>query len=161
LRRAAVLPLLLFCALGVRAQPQPDTTPPPPPQDASPAQTTPAEPPADEAAAPAAEPRPAPKAALPKPAVKPAAAPLPQEDPRDADLAALHAQVARLQSALDAERAAALPPPEEAAAAPRTAGTALWWVALALVLGLGCGFALGWRMLDRRVRRRYGGLRIY
>jgi hypothetical protein len=34
------------------------------------------------------------------------------------------------------------------------------------VLGTGvvmliAGFALGWRTLDRRIRRKYGGLRIY
>jgi hypothetical protein len=35
------------------------------------------------------------------------------------------------------------------------------WVGLACVLALGAGFALGWRVLDRRIRRKYGGLRIY
>jgi hypothetical protein len=35
-----------------------------------------------------------------------------------------------------------------------------------LILGdaaaaLALGFALGWRTLDRRIRRKYGGLRIY
>jgi len=28
-------------------------------------------------------------------------------------------------------------------------------------VSLGCGFLLGWRTLDRRIRRKYGGLRIY
>lgn len=37
-----------------------------------------------------------------------------------------------------------------------------WLVALiASVATLGIGFALGWRMLDRRIRAKYGGLRIY
>jgi hypothetical protein len=37
-----------------------------------------------------------------------------------------------------------------------------WIVALiAAVIALGVGFALGWRMLDRRIRAKYGGLRIY
>jgi hypothetical protein len=35
------------------------------------------------------------------------------------------------------------------------------WVGLACVLALAAGFALGWRVLDRRIRRKYGGLRIY
>jgi len=36
----------------------------------------------------------------------------------------------------------------------------LWVVACSLV-ALGLGFAAGWRVLDRRIRRKYGGLRIY
>lgn len=35
------------------------------------------------------------------------------------------------------------------------------WVAGAALLGLVVGFALGWRVLDRRIRRKYGGLKIY
>lgn len=158
--RCAAALLLLLAALSARAQPQPDV-PPAAPEQAEPVQAAPAEPRAEETLPPAAEPsRPAPKPAAAKPAPKPAAPP-PQEDPRDADITALHAEVARLQSELDAERAAALPPPEEAPAAPRPAGGALAWLALAVVLALAAGFILGWRMLDRRVRRRYGGLKIY
>lgn len=38
----------------------------------------------------------------------------------------------------------------------------LWqWVLGFAAFGLIGGFALGWRMLDRRIRRKYGGLRIY
>lgn len=37
-----------------------------------------------------------------------------------------------------------------------------WLVAFAIaLLALAVGFALGWRMLDRRIRAKYGGLRIY
>jgi hypothetical protein len=37
-----------------------------------------------------------------------------------------------------------------------------WIVALAAAIAaLAIGFALGWRMLDRRIRAKYGGLRIY
>jgi SH3 domain protein len=37
-----------------------------------------------------------------------------------------------------------------------------WFFSLiAAVVALGGGFALGWRMLDRRIRAKYGGLRIY
>lgn len=35
------------------------------------------------------------------------------------------------------------------------------WVAGAAVAGLILGFLLGWRTLDRRIRKKYGGLRIY
>lgn len=38
----------------------------------------------------------------------------------------------------------------------------LWeWVLGTAVLTSATGFALGWRTLDRRIRRKYGGLRIY
>jgi len=36
----------------------------------------------------------------------------------------------------------------------------LWVIACALV-ALALGFVAGWRVLDRRIRRKYGGLRIY
>ena len=37
-----------------------------------------------------------------------------------------------------------------------------WLIAVASALvALGIGFALGWRVLDRRIRAKYGGLRIY
>jgi hypothetical protein len=37
-----------------------------------------------------------------------------------------------------------------------------WIFALvAAVIALVAGFTLGWRMLDRRIRAKYGGLRIY
>jgi hypothetical protein len=36
----------------------------------------------------------------------------------------------------------------------------LWAVGCSIV-SLGIGFALGWRLLDRRIRAKYGGLRIY
>jgi hypothetical protein len=35
------------------------------------------------------------------------------------------------------------------------------WVVLGSVISLIIGFALGWQSLDRRIRRKYGGLRIY
>jgi len=38
----------------------------------------------------------------------------------------------------------------------------IWhWVLGSSIVALGLGFALGWQMLDRRIRRKYGGLRIY
>jgi Bacterial SH3 domain len=35
------------------------------------------------------------------------------------------------------------------------------WALASFVVALGLGFALGWQVLDRRIRRKYGGLRIY
>jgi hypothetical protein len=35
------------------------------------------------------------------------------------------------------------------------------WVAGAAALAFVVGFLLGWRALDRRIRKKYGGLRIY
>ncbi len=35
------------------------------------------------------------------------------------------------------------------------------WALGSFVSALALGFALGWQMLDRRIRRKYGGLRIY
>ena len=35
------------------------------------------------------------------------------------------------------------------------------WALGSFVIALGLGFLLGWQVLDRRIRRKYGGLRIY
>ncbi len=46
-------------------------------------------------------------------------------------------------------------PPEEPA-------RPVWhWALGSFVVALGLGFVLGWQVLDRRIRRKYGGLRIY
>jgi hypothetical protein len=38
----------------------------------------------------------------------------------------------------------------------------IWhWALGSFVVALGLGYALGWLVLDRRIRRKYGGLRIY
>lgn len=45
---------------------------------------------------------------------------------------------------------------------PDTPAHPVWhWALGSFVLALGLGFVLGWQMLDRRIRRKYGGLRIY
>jgi hypothetical protein len=45
---------------------------------------------------------------------------------------------------------------------PEEPSRPLWeWVLGTAVVMLLVGFALGWRTLDRRIRRKYGGLRIY
>jgi hypothetical protein len=35
------------------------------------------------------------------------------------------------------------------------------WALGSFVVALGLGYVLGWKMLDQRIRRKYGGLRIY
>jgi hypothetical protein len=101
----------------------------------------------------------------------------------EAEVTRLQAQVSRLQGQLTAatnarhETQGAAPPlatapaaAEEAAPAPRgmfatpapPAPARAWaWALGAGCAGLGLGFALGWRILDRNIRRKYGGLRIY
>jgi hypothetical protein len=77
-------------------------------------------------------------------------------------VAALRAEVSRLQSALDAERAAAAQPPAEGATTAAPPARSLWgWLVATALIALAAGFLLGWRLLDRRIRARYGGLRIY
>ena len=97
----------------------------------------------------------------------------------EAEVTRLQAQVARLEGQLAAPPRAPrdagagsrppLRPPEEAPApggmfANAAAGgaAAAWpWALGAGLAGLGAGFVLGWRILDRNIRRKYGGLRIY
>jgi hypothetical protein len=104
----------------------------------------------------------------------------PQLVARSAEVARLKEQVDRLQADLLAARAAAAAnPPGTAAPAvrapadeppaapglfnvPDTQHRPGWsWVWVSALAGLGAGFALGWRVLDRRIRAKYGGLRIY
>lgn len=45
---------------------------------------------------------------------------------------------------------------------PESPARPVWhWALGSFVVALGLGYALGWYMLDRRIRRKYGGLRIY
>jgi hypothetical protein len=82
------------------------------------------------------------------------------------ELERLKAEVSRLQDAASAATPAArqLPadPPALPADPPASSRRPIWhWALGCSVLGLVGGFVLGWRMLDRRIRRKYGGLRIY
>jgi hypothetical protein len=85
------------------------------------------------------------------------------------ELEKLHAEVSRLQSeataahvAVPVARQPAVDPPAPSADHSAPFSRPLWqWALLCCLLGLAGGFALGWRMLDRRIRRKYGGLRIY
>ena len=94
----------------------------------------------------------------------------------EAEVSGLKAQVSRLEAQLSgasslrtaAPLAAA---PEEAAqaaqgplfsAAGEAAAPRVWpWAVLSAALALVVGFALGWWMLDRSIRKKYGGLKIY
>ncbi len=98
---------------------------------------------------------------------------------RDAQLGQLQDELHRLQAQLTATRAAGATPP--AASAVATAADAApppvaplfppatedgprrpWpWVLGGALAGLMVGFALGALILDRHIRRKYGGLRIY
>jgi SH3 domain protein len=110
---------------------------------------------------------------------------------RTAELARLKEDVSRLQAQLAAARSAASTTPLGGAAAPTAAPTAaltaevaaedaarapralfaaeeeesprrVWpWALGAALLALCVGFALGALVLDRHIRRKYGGLRIY
>lgn len=66
-----------------------------------------------------------------------------------------------------AEAAAAAAASSALAAAPRPEGTATarsthgWPWALALLAALACGFGLGYATLARRVRHKFGGLKVY
>lgn len=98
----------------------------------------------------------------------------------EAEVTRLQAQVARLEGQLAAASAArhenqAAAAPAAAAAPEETpvpegmfatraadAPARAWpWALGAGLAGLGAGFVLGWRILDRNIRRKYGGLRIY
>ena len=93
----------------------------------------------------------------------------------EAEVTRLKAEVSRLEAQLAAAAslkaaAPAATPAEEPApaaqapligAAPEEARRVWPWALGGALVGLLGGFALGWRALDRSIRRKYGGLRIY
>jgi Bacterial SH3 domain len=101
----------------------------------------------------------------------------------EAEVTRLQAQVSRLEGQLAATTAArhetqaaatagaaalAEEPPAPqgmfatVATVATTAPRAAWpWALGTGIGGLAAGFVLGWRILDRNIRRKYGGLRIY
>lgn len=163
--RLVLAALLIASALTAYAQTPPES-PPSPSSQAAPAPDQPSDSEQVEQ-----QPAPRPPRAVRTPAARPQAQPpaLPTAAPAAAahpagqyeqQLQELRAQVSRLQSELDTERAAALQATEELSGAQTPRG--VWgWLAVAAVLALAAGFVLGWRVLDRRIRRKYGGLRIY
>ena len=105
----------------------------------------------------------------------------PQLAARTAEVARLRQQLERLQADLATARGApAATTPAAVAPAPGAAaedapaargglfsvpdaqrGPGWTWVWVSALACLGGGFVLGWRMLDKRIRAKYGGLRIY
>ena len=94
----------------------------------------------------------------------------------EAEVGALKAEVSRLQAqpggapGPQAPAASAAAPEEAAGAAPAplfsaaadTAAPRVWpWALLSAALALVAGYALGWWMLGRSIRKKYGGLKIY
>jgi len=88
----------------------------------------------------------------------------------EAEVARLRTELAQLRTehARPAPSAAPLstpsadePPPLFATPAPRPPTRSWPWVLLGALAGGGVGFLIGWRALDRRIRAKYGGLRIY
>ncbi len=85
------------------------------------------------------------------------------------ELAQLKEEVSRLRGAASAARIEAPvhqeppgDPPATLINEPPPGAHPLWqWVLGSAFVALLGGFALGWRMLDRRIRRKFGGLRIY
>jgi hypothetical protein len=96
---------------------------------------------------------------------------------REAELTQAKEQLAALQQQLSTAAARTSAAPVAAAAPaeePHPSGTAMFsgaqdepqirrwpWALVGALAGLGIGFALGVLMLDRHIRRRYGGLKIY
>jgi hypothetical protein len=82
----------------------------------------------------------------------------------------LKLELAAKQSELDSARAggsapatATPPPPSGALAAIHAAAAPRWPViaGIAVAIGLACGFWLGFATLARRVRRKFGGIKVY
>jgi Bacterial SH3 domain len=93
------------------------------------------------------------------------------------DVTRLEGELAAASSQTHASASASAPPPgaEEPAPTeqpaheppyfmtpPDSPARPVWhWALGSFVVALGLGFLLGWQVLDRRIRRKYGGLRIY
>ena len=88
----------------------------------------------------------------------------PTKSPADMAHASVPAPAGAAES-LPAEASAAGQPAHEPPyfmTPPDSPARPVWhWALGSFVVALGLGFALGWQMLDRRIRRKYGGLRIY
>jgi hypothetical protein len=79
--------------------------------------------------------------------------------------AAEHAEVERLQrqvAALRADKPADVAPPQARADAPAHVAASLFWVpGLAAIGGLIAGFCAGYTTLARRIKHRFGGIKVY
>jgi hypothetical protein len=78
------------------------------------------------------------------------------------ELSRLQEEASAAKVAAPVARAVQIVPPAVVADERPEPGRAIWQWALGFsALALIGGFVLGWRVLDRRIRRKYGGLRIY
>lgn len=90
------------------------------------------------------------------------------------DVARLEGQLAAAKAAPESRAAATAPDTRPAPAEPGAheppyfmtppdaPAHPVWhWAVGSFVVALGLGFVLGWKTLDGRIRRKYGGLRIY
>jgi hypothetical protein len=77
------------------------------------------------------------------------------------ELAARQSEPAAGRGGASPAMAAALPPPGPRAATQSPAGPWPLITALGVGLGLACGFWLGYATLARRVRRKFGGIKVY
>jgi hypothetical protein len=78
------------------------------------------------------------------------------------ELAARQSELAAARGGGTSQAAPAQPAPGPLAAIEAPAGT-LWQViaGIALVIGLACGFWLGYATLARRVKNKFGGIKVY
>jgi SH3 domain-containing protein len=78
------------------------------------------------------------------------------------ELSALQSELAEARSGGTSQSAPAQPAPGPLAAIQAPAGT-LWQLiaGIALVIGLACGFWLGYATLARRVKNKFGGIKVY
>lgn len=94
----------------------------------------------------------------------------------DSEVARLKAEVSRLEAQASAAASLSATAPAAAATAPAATTTEeprglfgaepgprrVWpWALTSALVALLLGFAIGWRMLDRSIRKKYGGLKIY
>jgi hypothetical protein len=79
--------------------------------------------------------------------------------------AAEHDEVARLRRELESQAQAGSAPfsvaAADAAVAPPPGAPAGWWWGVSLLLALATGFCLGYATLARRVRIKFGGIKVY
>jgi phage protein D len=76
----------------------------------------------------------------------------------------LQRQLAAKQAEIDEIRAAAAAPAERVAVVPsrpRFGAMGAFWVAAAVALSLLSGFWLGWATLARKVKHKFGGIKVY
>jgi hypothetical protein len=86
------------------------------------------------------------------------------------EAAALQAEVNQLKASAtvdDSTGEEATPEPSQsqaaqlASAAPAESGGGLWWWSFGVLVALGLGFLAGYQSLASRIRKKFGGLKVY